>query len=269
MNRANVFEHESKPGTVGELLDNLPAPASKQLSTTTRAVPPAITPMQMIQIALDRGADLDMMSKLMDLQDRWEANEARKAYVSALSAFKADPPTIIKNKHVGFDTRSGDTTQYKHATLDQVCNAVAPALSANGLSHRWSIEQGDGMIRVTCVLTHVLGHSEKVTLSAGADQSGKKNPIQAIASTVTYLQRYTLLAATGLAAADQDNDGAGGGIEMISAEQKDELIAFMKETGADVRKFLDYLDVPTLDELPAARFAGAKAALAKKKEKKS
>ena len=29
-------------------------------------------------------------------------------------------------------------------------------------------------------------------------------------STVTYLQRYTLLAATGMAVQDQDDDGAGG-----------------------------------------------------------
>ena len=40
----------------------------------------AITPMQMIAQAVAQGADIDKLQKLMDLQERWEANEARKAY---------------------------------------------------------------------------------------------------------------------------------------------------------------------------------------------
>jgi ERF superfamily len=62
---------------------------------------------------------------------------------------------------------------------------------------------------VTCILTHQMGHSEETTLAGAPDNSGSKNSIQAIGSTVTYLERYTLLAATGLAAANGDNDGQG------------------------------------------------------------
>ena len=48
------------------------------------------------------------------------------------------------------------------------------------------------------------------------DTSGSKNSIQAISSAVTYLQRYTLLAATGLSTSELgnlDNDGRGTGAE--------------------------------------------------------
>jgi hypothetical protein len=62
-------------------------------------------------------------------------------------------------------------------------------------------------IAVTCVLTHKMGHSEETTLKAIPDTSGNKNTVQAIGSTVTYLERYTLLAAMGMAAAGMDNDG--------------------------------------------------------------
>src|SRR5437660_174203 len=65
-----------------------------------------------------------------------------------------------------------------------------------------------GTIRVTCILTHVQGHSEQVSMSAQPDTSGSKNSIQAIGSTASYLQRYTLFAATGLAPKDADTDGA-------------------------------------------------------------
>jgi hypothetical protein len=55
-----------------------------------------------------------------------------------------------------------------------------------------------------------MGHSERTPLEASPDASGGKNGIQAVGSTVTYLQRYTLLSATGMAVQDQDDDGRGG-----------------------------------------------------------
>ena len=121
------------------------------------------------------------------------------------------------------------------------------------------------MIRVTCVLSHILGHSERVTLQASPDQSGGKNNIQAVGSTVTYLERYTLLAVTGLATAEQDDDG--GYVGFITADQKAELVALQQETKADTAKFLAYLGVESLDVLPAKRFQQAKQALEAKKGK--
>jgi hypothetical protein len=162
----------------------------------------------MLSMAVAQGADLDRLQKLMDLQERWEANQARKAYAEAMNAFKANPPHILKNKDVSFGN-----THYKHATHDEVTNKVTEALAKHGLSHRWNVEQGD-LIKVTCTITHVLGHFESVSMQSLPDTSGSKNSIQAISSAVTYLQRYTLLAATGLSTSELgnlDNDGRGAG----------------------------------------------------------
>jgi hypothetical protein len=233
-----------------------------KIETPETGVVTAITPMDMLQIAVDKGADLDQLTKLMDLQERWEKNEARKAFVVAINSFKADPPRIFKNRHVSFSAKGG-RTEYDHATLDQVCDLVGKALSDHGLSHRWEVEQPDAGINVTCVLTHTLGHEERVTMRALPDDSGSKNLIQQIGSATTYLQRYTLLAATGLAATDQDDDGATA-TEFIDADEKAELVALIKKTQADNPKFLKYLGVQSLDEMPAYKFGEAKAALEKK-----
>jgi hypothetical protein len=93
-----------------------------------------------------------------------------------------------------------------------VCGAVVEALGTHGFSHRWDTEQPDsGMIAVTCSITHAMGHCETTRMVAPPDNSGKKNVIQQVASTITYLQRYTLLAACGLATNEQlDDDGRGG-----------------------------------------------------------
>jgi ERF superfamily len=169
--------------------------------------PVDVTPLGILQIAVQQGADVDKLAKLLEIQERWEANEARRAYNAAMAAFKKNAPRISKNKHV----KAGQV-EYDHATLDHVVDAVTAALSAVGISHNWKVSQSLE-IAVTCLLTHQLGHREETTLKAGPDTSGDKNSIQAIGSTVTYLQRYTLLAAVGLAAAGTDNDGRAAGEE--------------------------------------------------------
>lgn len=170
------------------------------------------TPAQLLEIAVSQNADLDKLERLMALQERWEANEARKDFVLAMAGFKQEPLEIFKRKEVGYTTKDGEFVGYKHATLSDVANVVVPAMARHDLSHRWDVKQENGRIIVTCVVTHKRGHSETVTLDGSPDSSGKKNAIQQVASTVTYLQRYTLLLATGLAAQDQlDDDGQGAG----------------------------------------------------------
>ena len=162
------------------------------------------------RFAADPTLDVTKLDHLLATKERWEKEEARKAFVIALNNFKADPPEVFRDKTVDFETQKGKT-HYTHASLDKVSAILGAAGVKHGLSHRWETAQGtDGKITVTCILTHTGGHSERVTLSAPADTSGSKNSIQAIASTVSYLERYTVLALYGVAVQDgNDNDGKG------------------------------------------------------------
>ena len=207
-----------------------------------------MTPGQLVSQLMQQGGALDLasMERLMGLQERWDANEAKKAYHAAMAAFKQNPPTILKDKHVEFTTSKG-TTAYDHATIGNVVKQIVASLAEHDLSHSWSTEQLDGgQVAVTCTITHKAGHSESVTLKAGRDESGGKNSIQALGSAITYLQRYTLLAITGLAVEDgSDDDGAGGGamtsetrLELWSlraraATTQDELKAIRKGANAE------------------------------------
>lgn len=161
----------------------------------------SLTPMAIIQQAVASGADVEKLGQLMALQERWEANEARKGFTVALAKFKEAKIVVNKNKTVAYlDVR------YKHATLDKVCDTIGEELSKHDLSFRWKTESLDnGKIKVTCMLTHILGHSESSSMEASPDTSAKKNAIQGIGSAVTYLQRYTLLAVTGTATGEDDD----------------------------------------------------------------
>lgn len=165
------------------------------------------TPADLLLYVMKSGGSIAEVREFMQLKREYEADEARKAYVEDMARFKMNPPTIVKDKQVAF---SG--TSYTHATLGNVTNAIVEGLAQHGFSHRWDLKQDGQQITVICTITHRMGHAESVSMQAGRDDSGKKNAIQQVASTVTYLQRYTLLAATGLATHDQsDDDGESAG----------------------------------------------------------
>jgi len=217
----------------------------KKKPVTTPAI--SKSPAELIAVAVESKADLQKLEGLLTLQERYEANQAKKAYHASMAEFKANPPQIDKDRKVKFDTSKG-RTEYKHATLANITDKIGPALSKYGLSVSWSTKQ-NGNIMVTCKITHVLGHSEETTLSAAADTSGSKNPIQAIGSAITYLQRYTLLALTGLAAHDQDDDGVGINQSSITEEERQGLNDWITKAGVKDADVLKLLKVESLDNI--------------------
>lgn len=197
------------------------------------------TPMHLIEMAISKGADANQLAVLMDLQLRWEANEAKKAFEAAFEKFKANAPEIVKTKHVSFANRTGDKTDYYHAELDKITDILDESLRAFGIIKTWKTSDANGRTTVTCILKG-FGHTEEgSTLSGPSDTSGGKNNIQAIGSTVTYLQRYTLLTTCGLAAKGADDDGKTDGlpedtimdycIQMRDASNVDDLKKSFKE----------------------------------------
>lgn len=242
----------------------------KQLPEPVQSLPS--NPMEMLARAVERGASMDQLQQLMDLQDRWEANQARKAFVAAMSAFKASAPEIEKDRHVEYTNSRNQLTAYDHVSLGNACRAIVRGLAQNGISHRWTVEQADARIKVTCILTHSLGHSESVSMNSAPDDSGGKNSIQAISSAVTYLQRYTLFAATGLAALDHDDDGRAAGTApeetaLITQSQAAELHALAEEVRADPQRFLKYMGVERCADIKASDFNKAVNALRAKGKK--
>ena len=170
------------------------------------------TMMSLIQrAATDEAFSVEKLEHLLAVKERWEKEEARKAFVAALADFKTTPPQIVKDKLVDFANKAGYRTHYRHATLGQVADAVAAGLARHSLSHSWAVAQAGGAVTVTCTLTHAFGHSEAVSITGPQDDSGQKNGIQQVGSAITYLERYTLMAITGLAAADMDDDGQAAG----------------------------------------------------------
>lgn len=171
--------------------------------------PEQITPASMISLALQNGIDLERLDKLMALHERWEANQARKAFEAAMADAKAEIRPVVKNREVDF-TSSRGRTNYEYEDFAAVADAVDSILGRHGLNYRHRPRQEGKSLTIICKMAHRDGHFEEIELTADNDESGNKNGIQGLGSTATYLQRYTVKLALGLAAA-KDDDGRKAG----------------------------------------------------------
>ncbi|MEY8194475.1 MAG: ERF family protein [Cycloclasticus sp.] len=163
--------------------------------------------LALIEAAINQNLDVEKLSKVLELQTQWENKESRKSYFTALSGFQSELPIIKKTKTAKFPTRNGGTMEYCYASLDDICEQIKPLLQKHGLSYRFEQHTENMAIHIRCIVTHSDGHSEHCTMNGQPDTSGNKNNLQQMASAVTYLRRYAIEGAFGIATAAQDIDG--------------------------------------------------------------
>lgn len=208
----------------------LPAQPAAQHALATHATS---SPAHLLDMAVQRGASLDQLERLMVMKERWDAAEAVKAFNVAFAAFKAEAIKVVRNVTI----KDGPLKGKKHADLFAVTDAATAALSRHGLSASYRVlEDGKDWIRVACVIKHAQGHSEETPFGGPPDTGPGRNAIQARKSSVTYLERITLLMALGLAEQDADDDGAGGAQGVGTAEDEamlKRLVAEGRQTKTD------------------------------------
>jgi hypothetical protein len=249
---------------------SLPAENVRQIEGPTSQLPvqsEGAAVLGMIErVARDPGADMDKMMQLMSWRKEIVSEQKRAAFDEAMAAAKAEIPVISKNREVDFTSSKG-RTHYKYEDLAEIARVVSPILAKHGLSYRYRVTSNiNEPVTVTCIVSHRAGHFEEVTLLGGRDESGNKNSIQAVASTLTYLQRMTLKAALGLAASE-DDDGKSAEVDgTISLEQVETLLSLADEVEADKEAFCRYFKVEGIAQIKAKDFDRAIAALNKKRK---
>ncbi len=226
--------------------------------------------------AADPNTDVDKLDRLLSVYERVKANEARALYMKALSKMQPKLPVIGKRGKIEIrekdasGKRTGDVQQAtKYALWEDINEAITPILSKHGFGLSFRTGQAaDGKITVTGILSHSAGHQEDTTITLMHDSTGSKNNVQAIGSSISYGKRYTATLLLNITSRGEDDDGkAAGALEPVDEEQLTALRNAVEETGADLDKFVAYLKVPSLEELPASRYAEAMKALGNRKRK--
>lgn len=248
------------------------------MSTNIQTVEPSVQMAQtetaaiigMIErAATNPNVDVEKFARLLEMRERVEAQFAKKAFNAAISRAKGEIGPIFKDKLVDFSTQRG-RTNYRFEGFDSVARAVDPVLNRYGLSYRFRATQSGGKLSLTCILSHADGYSEETTLEASEDTSGNKNAIQAVGSAATYLQRYTLKLALGLATSLDDDAQAVSRSEpetgVISEEQATRLRELCRKVGTpDAETALArYFNVTDIADLPSNVYDRAVKATTKK-----
>ncbi len=237
------------------------------VTTQKSSIPQVAESVSLMQMALEKNYPLEQIEKMMELQDRFDAKEAKKAFIRAMAEFKSEPIVIVKD---ATNNKYGS----KYMTIGNLVNSALPRMGECGLSHRWDVNQNGNLVTVTCIVTHEMGHSESTSMTAAPDKSGSKNPIQEIKSTRTYLQSATFESLMGLAATDANINDDGNGsqsVQYIDDKQKGQvfdMIAAIAEVDPSLTEtnFINYMKVASVDLIPVNRFnqamSGLKATLA-------
>lgn len=210
--------------------------------------------------ARDPNVDIEKFERLMLMKERVDRQQALMAFNDAVAAAKGEFGPIAKNRTVDFTTQKGRTT-YKHEDFARIASVVDPVLKKHGLAYRFRSAQNGTKLSVTCILSHTMGHAEETSLETGEDHSGNKNATQAVGSAATYLQRYTLKLALGLASAHDDDARGSTETGAITADQSEELARLITETGTDIQAVLDFHKVESLSDMTAQDYRTAKAKL--------
>lgn len=257
----DYIEGEIVPGTALEI----PSQGSAALAPSD--------PFSLLALALQNphvAQNVDVIERLVALQERATERNARAAFFEAKAAFQAECPEIRKSRKADIATKSGARFGYTYAPLEEITRTILPVLAKHGLSFTWDVAEGSAkVLAVSCILRHIEGHEDRATFPVPVETGGRMSDAQAMGAALTYGRRQSLIAVLGLTTADEDTDAAHRAepktARTITREQLADLEALIDEVGADRGKFLAWLDVPDLTQLTATDLPKAIKALEKKR----
>ena len=229
----------------------------------------------LLQSAISKDLEIDKIEKYMALYREELARLAKLDFFQAMAEFQGACPELEKTQWNEYTNRLGQKVGYWSAPLSEIEKKTKAPLSSRGLSYRWETSRDNGLIVVTCVLSHSQGHSVSTQLDGAIDNSGNKNNIQGAGSTRTYLRRGTLECDLGLAATATGDDDGGGGpkdeIERISETQAADIQAMIDEFGAESKQVtVDWLygkyEITNINMIPEHSYVDVINALERKRE---
>lgn len=226
----------------------------------------------LVAMAIREKVPVEVLERLVALQERVTERNAELAMSEALAAFQAECPPIPRIGTAEVKKNGVKQYEYHFAPFEKIVAVIGPILTRHGLSFTHDGEVNENNVTTICTLRHVAGAKRTATFTAPTDQSGGKNPLQAVGSARSYGRRYTLIDVLGLTT-EEDDDGVGahgrnGGAGNITADQAAELNRIADDAGADKVAFCKVFGVPSIAEIPVALHKQAKRALETKLEQK-
>ena len=218
----------------------------KEVARTEVQVSAGASPAEVAVNLLAKGVKPEDLEKMLTLQERYESEQARKAYYAAMARVQRDIPVIGKRL-------DNAQTHSKYAALDAIVFETKKIYTAAGFSVSFYEGETDKPehIRIMADIKHNQGHMETVHYDMPLDGKGIKGnvnmtPIHAKGSSMSYGRRYLMCMIWNIPTGD-DDDGNGATAEYITQDQILDIEALLSETKADKPKFLAWMKVEGLE----------------------
>jgi len=174
-----------------------------------------LNPQELLMKAVDRGANIDILEKFLNLSDRVEQKQAEKVFRQAMADFQAECPIIIKGTGV-MEKEDKKAIRYKYAKIDAIVKVVKPYLQKHGFSYRITsetIEKPFIGIKATVIANHVGGFSESSTFSTPYMDSKYMSTAQSWLTAQSFARRIAFCNEFGIMTGEDDLDGNNPGEE--------------------------------------------------------
>lgn len=192
-----------------------------------------VTPLTLLQDAVDKGLDAAQLQQLTNLYETWRPHAIAEAYQKALIEFRRVARPIVKDTLID-QSGSGKLPGVKYAPLHKIDTEITPILCEHGLTASWSrLDQSKDWVTIRCTLTHVLGHKEHFDLGGPPDDSPELTPLQAIQSTISSLERYTLMGVCGLSTRGEGESEREGEAATPGKLVNDALVPLLEKAAND------------------------------------
>jgi hypothetical protein len=162
-------------------------------------------PESILRYAVDKGANVEVIERLMVVREKLKAEQAKEAFDSGLAAFQSECPIIEKSKAVM--NKDGRSVRYKFAPLDSIVTQVKAILQRHGFSYSLTAETQERTVKAICKVTHCAGHSQLSEFAVPIDPEAFMNAQQKFAAALTFAKRYAFCNAFGILTGDEDTDG--------------------------------------------------------------
>lgn len=155
--------------------------------------------------AIEKGLPVETMEKLFALREKAKAEFAKEEFVKAMAQFQKECPVIEKTKPV-YEKGSTTKVRYNYAPLDSIVSQVKVPLANNNLSYDFLTEEDNGFMKITCTVTHAVGHSKSSSFRIPIGTEAFMTDVQKYGARVTFGKRYSFCNALGILTGDEDTD---------------------------------------------------------------
>jgi hypothetical protein len=221
-----------------------------------------------INVSQNPDINVDKLERLFAMQERMMDRQAKLEFNDALARIQAKMPRILGTGKIEHDKKN---FTIKYLKYDDIDNTLRPFLSAEGFSLVHDKQEINNKLVVTTILKHRAGHQEEVSIPLPYDQTNAaKNAVQAALSTFTYGKRANVIALFNIVMEGEDNNPQLSKAQKINEKQIQEITNLLQQIDdasngkSDVKSFLSFMKVTSVEQIACSQFNNAINALKSK-----